>query len=94
MYPGHSSRPADCAVVSNDTWGEADASAVGPSQFWVAGRNVPEPNADTLRVAPVFQYLPQHFKDPGWLPEEAACLTNALLKAAQVCVISIQGDTL
>lgn len=70
--------------MSNATWGEADASAVGPSQFWVAGRQVPEPNADTLRVAPVFQYLPQQFKDPSWLPEETVCLTSALLKAAQV----------
>ena len=55
----------------------------GPSQFWVAGRNVPEPNEDTLRIAPVFQYLPQQFKDSTWTAEETKCLTEALLKAAQ-----------
>ena len=64
---------------------------MGPSQFWVAGRQVPEPNADTLRVAPVFQYLPQQFKDPSWLPEETACLTDALLKAAQVRITTDLG---
>lgn len=55
----------------------------GPSQFWVAGRNVPEPNEDTLRIAPVFQFLPQQFKDSTWTAEETKCLTEALLKAAQ-----------
>ncbi len=60
---------------------------VGPSQFWVAGRHVPEPNADSLKTAPVFQYLPQQFKDSTWTPEETACLTDAILKAVQACLV-------
>ena len=72
--------------VSNATWGQADVQVVGPSQFWVAGRHVPEPNTDTLKTAPVFQYLPQHFKDSTWTPEEIALLTDAILKAAQACL--------
>ena len=74
------------AGVSNATWGQADVQVVGPSQFWVAGRHVPEPNADTMKTAPVFQYLPQQFKDSTWTPEEIACLTDAILKAAQACL--------
>lgn len=74
---------ACAAGVTNEAWGEAAQQAVGPSQFWVAGRHVPEPNADALRVAPAFRYLPQHFKDATWTPEESATLTDALLKAAQ-----------
>ena len=69
--------------MTNATWGEADSQVAGPSQFWVAGRNVPEPNEDALRIAPVFRYLPQQFKDATWTAEETKCLTEALLKAAQ-----------
>ena len=74
------------AGVTNATWGEADSQVAGPSQFWVAGRTVPEPNQDALRIAPVFRYLPQQFKDSTWTTEETKCLTEALLKAAQACL--------
>ena len=83
LSSAESERSLGDAGVTNATWGEADSQVAGPSQFWVAGRNVPEPNEDTLRIAPVFQYLPQQFKDATWTAEETKCLTEALLKAAQ-----------
>ena len=61
-------------------------SVVGPSQFWVAGRQVPEPVLDNWRVAPVFQHLLQHFQDLRWLPEETVCLSSAL--AHSLCILS------
>ena len=62
--------------------------AVGPSRFWVAGRRVPEPNQDAVRLAPAFRYLPHSFKEVGWQEEERVRLGRAILLAVKVrCLI-------
>ncbi len=70
--------------TTNAVWGTADTRVVGPSRFWVAGRRVPEPNADALKTAPAFQYLPHTFRDSSWTQQEHERLQRAILQAVYV----------
>ncbi|BDA41807.1 probable snRNA-activating protein complex subunit 4 [Coccomyxa sp. Obi] len=67
--------------TTNAVWGTADTRVVGPSRFWVADRRVPEPNADALKTAPAFQYLPHFFRDSSWTQQEQERLQRAILQA-------------
>ena len=73
------------AAVSSERWEGASMRAVGPSRFWVAGRRVPEPNEDAVRLAPAFAYLPHAFKEAGWQADERQRLQAAILAAVKVC---------
>ncbi len=75
--------------TTNAVWGTADTRVVGPSRFWVAGRRVPEPNADALKTAPAFQYLPHFFRDSSWTQQEHERLQRAILQAVYVCAIPV-----
>jgi hypothetical protein len=63
--------------------------AVGPSRFWVAGRRVPEPNEDAVRLAPAFAYLPHAFKEAGWQGEERQGLQAAILAAVKARLLPL-----
>ncbi len=65
-------------------WGNAETRVIGPSRFWVADRKVPEPNADAMRTAPAFEYLPHTFRDASWTPDEHERLQRAILQAVNV----------
>ena len=72
------------AGVSSAYWEGANLREVGPSRFWVAGRRVPEPNQDAVRVAPAFRFLPHSFTESAWQQEERERLRDSILQAVKV----------
>ena len=55
----------------------------GVSHYWMAGRRAPPPNADAIRLAPAFAYLPNTFGDIRWSQQERMQLQSALLRLVQ-----------
>ena len=70
--------------MSSAYWEGANLREVGPSRFWVAGRRVPEPNQDAVRVAPAFRFLPHSFTESAWQQEERERLREGILQAVKV----------
>ena len=75
---------SELAGVSSAYWEGANLREIGPSRFWVAGRRVPEPNQDTVKVAPAFRFLPHSFTESAWQQEEHERLRDSILQAVKV----------
>ena len=72
------------AAVKFGSRGRVGPQVVGPSQFWMSGAEVPEPNADTLKLLEAYSYLPHSFKTLRWSDEEDAKLKELVLTALKV----------
>jgi hypothetical protein len=66
--------------------------ATGSSRFWRAAGRTPEPNADSVRLLPAYNYLPHVFGANNWSPAEQGDLQRAVLTVAQVQMTPVKTD--
>ncbi|KAK9846507.1 hypothetical protein WJX81_005627 [Elliptochloris bilobata] len=63
--------------------GRLSAKAIGPSRFFVVDRQVPEPNADSVRLAEAYRFLPHAFPAREWSEADRDALRATLLNIIQ-----------
>jgi hypothetical protein len=75
---------ASCLHTAGTRPGMVLPQATGASRFWRTAGRTPEPNADSVRLLPAYNYLPHVYGANNWSPAEQGDLQRAVLTVVQV----------